>query len=165
MRGRDKEKTGLSLLLSLPSATVYTHIVPRFICSVINRSCNAESPILPLIIINNQRLLIIKPKLPHSLYSRSFGIFKGLLDYFCVHSSMNDGGLPLPAHYCQVAPSKKGYRINGNIGRLLTDSYLNMRSQKSPIKGKDSLTRILFKATRLLFKELLKKFARRKLQK
>ena len=55
-----------------------------------------------------------------------------------------------------VATSKNGLRINSDIGKILADSYLSYRQQSKPIKGKDSLIRILFKATRMLFKELCK---------
>ncbi len=53
---------------------------------------------------------------------------------------------------CMVAPSKHGYRISGDIGRQLSDRYRELRTN---VKGKDSLTRILFKVTRMLFYELL----------
>ena len=55
---------------------------------------------------------------------------------------------------CMVAPSTRGYKIKSEVGRILTDTYVGYRGQSSPIKGKDSLIRILFKATRLLFREL-----------
>ena len=38
---------------------------------------------------------------------------------------------------CMVAPSKNGYKIKSEIGKILTDSYVHYRAQKSPIKGKD----------------------------
>ena len=53
---------------------------------------------------------------------------------------------------CMVAPSKHGYRIKGDLGKKLSDRYLELRVN---VKGKDSLTRILFKVTRMLFYELL----------
>ena len=52
---------------------------------------------------------------------------------------------------CMVAPSKHGYRISGDIGRQLSDRYQALRTN---VNGKDSLTRILFKVTRMLFYEL-----------
>ena len=47
---------------------------------------------------------------------------------------------------------KHGYRISGDIGRQLCARYQALRTN---VKGKDSLTRILFKVTRMLFYELL----------
>lgn len=61
---------------------------------------------------------------------------------------------------CMVSPSTKGYKIKSDIGEILTNSYVNYRSQSSPIKGKDSLIRILFVATRLLFKDLYRELYR-----
>jgi len=55
---------------------------------------------------------------------------------------------------CQIAPSKHGYRVNTKIGRTLTDRYIEMREVQK-VKGKDALMRILFKATRMLFYELV----------
>lgn len=49
-----------------------------------------------------------------------------------------------------VAP--KNYRINTEIRRSLSDRYDELRQT---VKGKDALIRILFKATRMLFYELL----------
>ena len=51
---------------------------------------------------------------------------------------------------CMVAP--KNYRIGTDIGRQLSDRYQELRQT---VKGKDALIRILFKATRMLFYELL----------
>ena len=53
---------------------------------------------------------------------------------------------------CMVAPSKNGNKINGEIGNQLSDRYQELRQS---VKGKDSLIRILFKATRMLYYELL----------
>ena len=55
---------------------------------------------------------------------------------------------------CQIAPSKHGYRVDTEVGRQLSDRYLEMR-QVQKIKGKDALIRLLFKATRMLFYELV----------
>jgi hypothetical protein len=52
---------------------------------------------------------------------------------------------------CMVAP--KNYRIKGDIGQSLSDRYHELRQT---VKGKDALIRILFKATRMLFYELLR---------
>lgn len=52
---------------------------------------------------------------------------------------------------CMVAP--KNYRIKGNIGQSLSDRYQELRQT---VKGKDALIRILFKATRMLFYELVR---------
>lgn len=51
---------------------------------------------------------------------------------------------------CMVAPSD--YRIKSDIGKILTTRYSELRQT---VKGKDALIRILFKATRMLFYELL----------
>ena len=51
-----------------------------------------------------------------------------------------------------VAPSKNGYNIKGKIGRELSDRYQELRVN---VKGKDSLMRILFKVSRMLYYELL----------
>ena len=53
---------------------------------------------------------------------------------------------------CMVAPSKYGAKIKGKIGQQLCDRYQELCQNN---KGKDSLIRILFKATRMLFYELL----------
>ena len=55
---------------------------------------------------------------------------------------------------CQIAPSRHGYRVDTEIGRKLSDRYIEMREIQK-IKGKDALIRILFKATRMLFYELV----------
>ena len=54
---------------------------------------------------------------------------------------------------CMVAPSKYGYRIKSDIGKQLSDRYRELRVT---VKGKDAIIRILFKATRMLFYELLR---------
>lgn len=51
---------------------------------------------------------------------------------------------------CMVAP--KNYRIKTDVGKQLSDRYDELRQT---VKGKDALIRILFKATRMLFYELL----------
>ena len=51
---------------------------------------------------------------------------------------------------CMVAPKQN--RIDSDIGKQLTGKYDELRQT---IKGKDALIRILFKATRILFYELL----------
>ena len=51
---------------------------------------------------------------------------------------------------CQVAPKKQ--RIKGKIGDEICDRYQQLRET---VKGKDALIRILFKTTRLLYRELL----------
>jgi hypothetical protein len=56
---------------------------------------------------------------------------------------------------CQIAPKKYGYKVKTSIGKQLSDRYLEMREVQK-IKGKDALMRILFKATRMLFYELVK---------
>ncbi|MGK7894804.1 MAG: transposase [Xenococcus sp. (in: cyanobacteria)] len=53
---------------------------------------------------------------------------------------------------CMVAPKKHGSRIEGEIGKTLCDRFQELRVN---VKGKDSLTRIVFKATRMLFYDLL----------
>lgn len=53
---------------------------------------------------------------------------------------------------CMVAPQKNGYKIDGKIGQELSDRYQELRGN---VKGKDSLMRILFKVTRMLYYELL----------
>ncbi|MBW4535504.1 MAG: hypothetical protein KME09_16330 [Pleurocapsa minor HA4230-MV1] len=53
--------------------------------------------------------------------------------------------------YCLV--SRKGNLIGNDIGKQLSDRYQELRKT---VKGKDSLIRILFKATRILFYELIK---------
>lgn len=50
---------------------------------------------------------------------------------------------------CQVAPA--GYRIKSDVGIELSDRYQELRKT---VKGKDALIRILFKATRILYREL-----------
>ena len=75
-------------------------------------------------------------------YSRSFG-----------GSSMVRNHLYMWA-VCQIAPTKHGYKVNTDIGRHLTDRYIEMRKTQN-IKGKDALMRILFKATRMLFYSLV----------
>ncbi len=55
---------------------------------------------------------------------------------------------------CQTAPTKYGYQVDTAIGRELRDRYRELRNDKQ-VKGKDALTRILFKATRMLYFELL----------
>ena len=55
---------------------------------------------------------------------------------------------------CQIAPAKYGYKVNTPIGRQLSDFYRSLRTERK-VKGKDALTRILFKATRMLYFELL----------
>ena len=54
---------------------------------------------------------------------------------------------------CMVAPSKN--RINSDVGRVLSDRYQELRLT---VKGKDAIIRILFLATRLLYRELLTEF-------
>ena len=53
---------------------------------------------------------------------------------------------------CMVTPNKHGYRIKSDIGKRLSDRYQELRTT---VKGKDAIIRILFKATRMLFYELL----------
>ena len=53
---------------------------------------------------------------------------------------------------CMVAPSKHGAKIKGELGQQLCDRYQELSKNN---KGKDSLIRILFKMTRMLFYELL----------
>ena len=55
----------------------------------------------------------------------------------------------------QIALHKQGYRVDTPIGRKLSARYQELRQVKK-VKGKDAVTRILFKATRLLYYELLK---------
>ena len=55
---------------------------------------------------------------------------------------------------CQIAPTKYGYRVDTEVGKKLSDRYIEMREVQK-IKGKDALIRILFKATRMLFYELV----------
>lgn len=55
---------------------------------------------------------------------------------------------------CQIAPSKYGYKVDTEVGRALSDRYIEMREVQK-IKGKDALIRLLFKATRMLFYELV----------
>jgi len=55
---------------------------------------------------------------------------------------------------CQIAPKKNGYKVDTAIGRQLSDRYIEMREVQK-VKGKDALIRILFKATRMLFYELV----------
>ncbi|BAU65675.1 hypothetical protein STA3757_30640 [Stanieria sp. NIES-3757] len=52
---------------------------------------------------------------------------------------------------CQICP--KNYKVNTEIGRALSNHYQQLRKSN---KGKDSIIRILFKATRMLFYELNK---------
>jgi hypothetical protein len=56
---------------------------------------------------------------------------------------------------CMVAPSN--YRIKSDLGKQLCDRYIELRTT---VKGKDALIRILFKATRMLFYELLNELVR-----
>lgn len=56
---------------------------------------------------------------------------------------------------CMVAPLN--CRINSEIGKKLGDRYQELRQT---VKGKDALIRILFKATRMLFYELLSELVR-----
>ena len=56
---------------------------------------------------------------------------------------------------CLVAPSN--YRIKSDVGKQLSDRYQELRQT---VKGKDALIRILFKATRLLYSELVKELVR-----
>ena len=56
---------------------------------------------------------------------------------------------------CMVAPSNN--RIDSTIGNSLSDRYQELRQT---VKGKDALIRILFKATRLLYYELVKELVR-----
>ena len=51
---------------------------------------------------------------------------------------------------CQVAPKQQ--RIKSDVGKQLSDRYRELRTT---VKGKDALIRILFKATRMLYRELL----------
>ena len=55
---------------------------------------------------------------------------------------------------CQIAPAKYGYKVDTPIGRQLSDRYQALRTERK-VKGKDALTRILFKATRMLYFELV----------
>ena len=54
---------------------------------------------------------------------------------------------------CMVAP--KNQRIKSDLGKQLCDRYQELRVN---VKGKDALIRILFKATRMLYYELLSEF-------
>ncbi len=56
---------------------------------------------------------------------------------------------------CTIAPTD--YRISSEIGKRLSDRYQELRQT---VKGKDALIRILFKATRLLYYELVKELVR-----
>ena len=56
---------------------------------------------------------------------------------------------------CSIAPSD--YRVKSDIGKQLSDRYQELRQT---VKGKDALIRILFKATRLLYSELVKELVR-----
>ncbi len=56
---------------------------------------------------------------------------------------------------CMVAPSCD--RISSDFGKQLSDRYQELRKT---VKGKDALIRILFKATRLLYCELVKELVR-----
>ena len=51
---------------------------------------------------------------------------------------------------CMIAPKQN--KINTEIGNQLRDRYTELRIN---VQGKDALIRILFKATRMLFYELL----------
>jgi hypothetical protein len=55
---------------------------------------------------------------------------------------------------CQIAPSSYGYRVKTDIGKQLSSRYQMMRNEMK-VKGKDALIRILFKASRMLFYELV----------
>ena len=71
---------------SWPYSLPCTHILFRNSFTLESyRACTPETPISPLLIINNQRLLIIKPKSPDSFDNRKFEILKVLLDDLCVH--------------------------------------------------------------------------------
>ena len=54
---------------------------------------------------------------------------------------------------CQIAPTKYGYKVNTPIGRKLSDRYQELRAKG--VKGKDALTRVLFKTTRKLYFQLV----------
>ena len=54
---------------------------------------------------------------------------------------------------CQIAPTKYGYKVDTPVGRQLSSRYRELRAKG--VKGKDALTRILFKATRMLYFELV----------
>ncbi len=56
---------------------------------------------------------------------------------------------------CMIAP--QGDRISSDVGKALSDRYAELRKT---VKGKDALIRILFKATRLLYSELIKELVR-----
>ena len=56
---------------------------------------------------------------------------------------------------CMVAPSSD--LINSDVDKKLSDRYQELRQT---VKGKDALVRILFKATRLLYRELAKELVR-----
>ncbi len=56
---------------------------------------------------------------------------------------------------CMVAPNSN--RISSQVGKQLSDRYQELRKT---VKGKDALIRILFKATRLLYCELVKELVR-----
>lgn len=45
-------------------------------------------------------------------------------------------------------------RLNTSIGHILGEKFDSLRTEDSPIPGKDSFTRVLFKTTALLFREL-----------
>jgi len=45
-------------------------------------------------------------------------------------------------------------RLDTNIGNILGEKFDTLRNLDSPIPGKDSFTRVLFQATRLMFREL-----------
>ncbi len=52
---------------------------------------------------------------------------------------------------CMVAPRKR--LIKDDLGNSICDRYQELRQT---VKGKDALVRILFKVTRLLYRELAK---------
>lgn len=54
---------------------------------------------------------------------------------------------------CQITPTKYGYKVDTPQGRHLSGRYRELRNEKK-VKGKDAITRILFKATRMLYFEL-----------
>lgn len=56
---------------------------------------------------------------------------------------------------CMIAPNN--CRIESDLGKKLCDRYQELRQT---VKGKDALIRILFKATRMLFYELLSELVR-----
>ena len=166
----------LGMCVAHPRFAAYNRVFDRFGFGLDNRSLLLFN-IYPFekFLVNGKRWIEYEEsrgklqKRDHSL--RKFQAFLGLSHKISQSGDKDTrhfgGSTMIRSHLymwalCQIAPSKHGYKVDTKVARQLSDPrsgclrhrYRQMREQQK-VNGKDALIRILFKATRMLFYELV----------